>query len=105
MLGKCLNPKCSAQFRYLHEGRVICLTSYRTHDQHQANGHHFKVEYVWMCRACSGVFEPVREASGTIGIRPLTRALAKDVGCKHTSRCDQNMRGGELCLAAQPVRP
>ena len=29
MLSKCANPECSEQFRYLHQGKMFCLTPTR----------------------------------------------------------------------------
>lgn len=46
MLGKCANPLCHAQLRYLHEGKLFVVYS----------GASFAissdVEYAWLCGSC-----------------------------------------------------
>jgi hypothetical protein len=58
MLTKCANPKCNAQFRYLHEGKLFIVdngparrhcaerraTNNQTNDQ---------LGYYWLCSTCS----------------------------------------------------
>ncbi len=77
LLTKCLNPKCSARFRYLHEGKLFCISNSGAQGQRKTNGGHSELEYVWMCQACSLVFEPMRDSGGEIVLKPLTRTTAK----------------------------
>src|SRR5690242_2245614 len=60
MLSKCLNPLCSAPFRYLHEGRVfnIDLVS-PDHAQEGSRFHH--IEHYWLCSSCALHFKVVVE--------------------------------------------
>ncbi len=77
LLTKCLNPKCSAQFRYLHEGKLFCMANNGAQGQRKTNGGHSELEYVWMCQACSLVFEPMRDSEGEIVVKPLMRTIAE----------------------------
>jgi hypothetical protein len=53
VLSKCANPECSQQFRYLHQGKLFCLTP--TPDvakiDHGANPALY--ERFWLCDLCS----------------------------------------------------
>jgi len=69
LLSKCLNPKCSAEFRYLHEGKLFCLTIKQNSDLGVEKSHTMHVEYVWMCNSCSRTFEPTREAGGEFTVK------------------------------------
>ncbi len=88
MVAKCLNPKCSTRFRYLHEGRLFCLAHDRRQGEQKTNGGHAEMEYVWICHACSLVFEPGRDGGGEIILKPLMRGAAEDVGLKREARHD-----------------
>jgi|SRR5271165_5375976 len=53
MLSKCANPECSESFRYLHEGKLFCLSP--TPEVRIATGT-FKPalhERFWLCTRCS----------------------------------------------------
>ena len=59
MLNRCLNPGCSAYFRYLYEGRIFtierCVTSsdgMKTERQ---------LEHYWLCGTCSKSMKVVVE--------------------------------------------
>jgi len=54
LLSKCLKPEVSAQFRFLHEGKLFCLTNDQMPGQGGTVDGPLEVEYVWMCRACFG---------------------------------------------------
>jgi hypothetical protein len=47
MLAKCVNPLCSAPFRYLEAGRLFRVES------DTANSGAEQPEYFWLCRTCS----------------------------------------------------
>jgi hypothetical protein len=47
MLAKCANPKCTAQLRYLHEGRLFV-----TQPQNTAVALQSRIEYRWLCQRC-----------------------------------------------------
>jgi hypothetical protein len=53
MLSKCANPECSESFRYLHQGKIFCLSP--TPEVQIATGT-FKPalhERFWLCTQCS----------------------------------------------------
>ena len=58
MLPKCTNPSCSAQFRYLAEGRLFRREIDPTMQSSKTNG----AEYFWLCSCCS--------AAMTLGLAP-----------------------------------
>ena len=47
MLANCANPKCHAQLRYLHEGRLFTIAPTRS-----AISLQHRVEYRWLCPSC-----------------------------------------------------
>lgn len=54
MVSKCANPRCSASFRYLHEGRIFSLECPRPEpglSGWQEPAPH--VERYWLCPSCS----------------------------------------------------
>ncbi len=58
MVGKCANPECGADFRYLHEGRVFAIQT-STKEKHGnsdesdwASRTSPLVRYFWLCRGC-----------------------------------------------------
>lgn len=72
MLSKCVNPACSASFRYLHEGKVFRLE--REHSD-EVRSHSF--EYFWLCAACANVLTVVVEQQ-VVAVRPLHLKLPPD---------------------------
>jgi hypothetical protein len=74
LLRKCFNPSCSAEFRYLHEGKLYCLSSQRAPAQNKKY-ERSEVEYVWMCSACSHAFQPTRNADGQISLKLLSQMI------------------------------
>lgn len=69
MLSKCSNPGCSAHFRYLHSGRLFRFDA-RNYAV-AGNGANWeapkKVEFFWLCEACSGKFTLISD--GAAGAR------------------------------------
>lgn len=52
VLSKCANPECSQQFRYLHSGKLFCLTP--TPEIEAIGGVIPKLsERFWLCERCS----------------------------------------------------
>ncbi|HYL13085.1 MAG TPA: hypothetical protein VEV41_08620 [Terriglobales bacterium] len=48
MLSKCVNPSCSARFRFLHEGRIFnLLIPEPTTDANQLP--RVAIEHYWLC--------------------------------------------------------
>ncbi len=66
MLSKCVNPTCSAVFRYLHEGKVFRLER-DLGDDSDSHARHF--EYFWLCSSCAGYLKVVYERDG-VKVRP-----------------------------------
>ena len=73
MLSHCLNPSCSAQFRYLHEGRIFKV------EQVVASPDDSKpqrlVEHYWLCGPCSLLLKVVVE-NGVVTTQPIATELA-----------------------------
>jgi len=55
MLSKCLNPTCSAIFRYLSDGRVFHLEIPRLGDKASSR----RREYFWLCERCCASYTVV----------------------------------------------
>lgn len=53
MLSKCANPKCSEQFRYLHQGRLFCLTPTPEVQATNYGSLEFLCERFWLCDRCA----------------------------------------------------
>jgi len=70
VLKKCVNPECSAQFRYLHEGKLFCLVRDSSRAQDSRTRHSSEMEWVWLCSECAGLFKLVREES-ELSVIPL----------------------------------
>lgn len=76
MVSKCANPKCSAVFRYLREGRLFNF-ELSVKDAH-SNGRPAirRPEYYWLCSKCALTFT-VAADNGSVYVRPLAKAVAK----------------------------
>ncbi len=66
MLSKCVNPACTASFRYLHEGKVFRLERLPADDT--AKQHSF--EYFWLCPPCASFLTVVFE-DPVVKVQPL----------------------------------
>jgi hypothetical protein len=74
MVGKCANPECNSEFRYLHEGRLFAVDIPFTtaqSDEPESIPRPRSVQYFWICRKC---FPRIRiefdRANGNVNIRP-----------------------------------
>src|SRR5947209_14400478 len=100
MLSKCANPACSAQFRYLHDGKVFRVDleerspartparlapSATSHSAVPVNiagpqlltlNSARRPEYFWLCGACSEQMT-LGADSGSVVLLPKTRAAAR----------------------------
>jgi hypothetical protein len=79
MLSKCVNPGCTASFRYLHSGRLFQFET-RSRPQSQAEGERMPVqgvEFFWLCEDCAIrywlVYDPDR---GGVRVVPYSRREA-----------------------------
>jgi len=75
VLSKCLNPACSAQFRYLHEGKIFKIATASPFPEPPDSASH-KVEYFWLCGHCAQTLKVVLD-HGVVTIRPLPLELSK----------------------------
>jgi hypothetical protein len=68
MLSHCLNPSCSAQFRYLHEGRIFKIEQVVASPADSEPQH--LVEHYWLCGPCSLLLKVVVE-NGVVATQPI----------------------------------
>ncbi len=77
MTAKCANPSCSAEFVYLHRGKVFVL-----HSAHKARtfssrlnfvGEAEGLQYAWLCDECVSHYEVVLDADGDLKVRSRYR--------------------------------
>ena len=73
MLGRCLNPNCGKQFRYLDEGRIFRIEQVRvvagTPDPQRS------VESFWLCGTCSSRLKVIVE-NGCVLTSPIDATTA-----------------------------
>jgi hypothetical protein len=68
MLAKCLNPTCSATFRYLSDGRIFHLEIPVAGDTVTSR----RREYFWLCDSCCAKFTVVlKNGTGAVESRFL----------------------------------
>jgi hypothetical protein len=53
VLSKCANPECSEQFRYLHQGKLFCLTPSPDVQASADGAVPALYERFWLCDRCS----------------------------------------------------
>ena len=53
MLSKCANPECAEQFRYLHQGKLFCLTPTPDVEKVADGAIPALYERFWLCDLCS----------------------------------------------------
>ena len=77
MLSKCLNPTCSAPFRYLREGRIFHLEVPSPGEPGTANR---RREYFWLCGRCCAAFTVVvKDGAGMVQSRCLELVSGEQV--------------------------
>lgn len=68
MLSKCVNPACSASFRYLHQGRLFLLDVADDADIGRLSCHEglaaHRLRYFWLCDACCRSMTVVERGRG-----------------------------------------
>ena len=85
MVSKCANPDCSAQFRYLRNGKLFrihneMLTAAEAVAQNSLQQAATRRDrFFWLCNECAGKMTLVFE-DGKISTRPLVRARAASAG-------------------------
>ena len=74
MLSKCANPSCSAEFRYLHQGKVFFFKAAKINDLVSSRvdfaGRHDHLHYAWLCNKCVRKFDVVIDSDNNIRITP-----------------------------------
>ncbi len=63
MLSKCANPKCSEQFRYLHQGKLFHLSPTPDLQALDNDSYDFLYERFWLCDQCSRIMTLVWNGS------------------------------------------
>jgi hypothetical protein len=79
MLSKCANPNCSANFLYLHEGKLFRSESasangIAAHDTGMKKSSR-RIEFFWLCANCAPRMTLIRNGEG-ITVRPMSQAQA-----------------------------
>jgi hypothetical protein len=98
MLSKCLNPSCSATFRYLSDGRVFHLELPASGN----NGTSRRREYFWLCEQCCASFTVVIK-DGIAELR--SRFLEQVVSKKHVDLAEEPEKSLSLLRDPKIVRP
>jgi hypothetical protein len=76
MVSRCANPDCSANFRYLRDGRLFHL-----HLKRNGRGQgELRLESFWLCGSCAPRLTVVAQADGTIALRDLAHEPTFAVG-------------------------
>jgi hypothetical protein len=63
MLSKCANPKCSAQFRHLSEGKLFHVRTGPCPPEHEGS---VTIERFWLCAECAKTMTVVSAPNGGI---------------------------------------
>jgi hypothetical protein len=82
MISKCANPACTAHFLYLHEGKLFRVL----HGSEEPPALQMgidptvrkrvqRVEFFWLCSACSARMTVKYEKGSGIVVRPLGKAF------------------------------
>jgi hypothetical protein len=59
VLNQCLNPSCTALFRYLYEGRIFTVERFVTSADEKRTER--QLEHYWLCETCSKSMKVVVE--------------------------------------------
>ena len=70
MIGRCFNPECGEELRYLRNGSVYAWESGSAHEIH--------VEFFWLCPTCSCTFQIACDENGRPVLEPGLRKLGFD---------------------------
>lgn len=81
MLAKCANPKCSAEFRYLKQGKLF-LREPLINSAAQAKSARGIVQRYWLCASCCESFTIMDDGQG---MRVVPRA-PRSHGIEHHTR-------------------
>ena len=73
MLSKCANPACSTAFRYLRDGKLFEIDSRQSADAGEKKQVR-RVEFYWLCGACSTELTVVEDQEKGVIIIPIPQA-------------------------------
>jgi hypothetical protein len=84
MLSKCSNPRCSAQFSYLHQGKLFRRDTLKAtggnvptfRDDREMDMPARHIEFFWLCDDCATAMTLTFDRSAGVTVHPLKRALA-----------------------------
>ena len=79
MLSRCLNPACSASFRYLYDGRIFAVERFVTSPDGLKTER--ILEHYWLCGPCSTTMKVVVE-NGTATAVPIHVDLVAESSAK-----------------------
>jgi len=79
MLSKCANPECSANFRYLHQGKLFRIETSVGLDHRRANlGSDDdkkkplrRLEFYWLCEDCTKKMTVILDKETGVSVRPF----------------------------------
>jgi hypothetical protein len=86
MLSKCLNPRCSAKFQYLWQGRLFRIDFSETKKKWAQAGKKMvastrskasPVEHFWLCGSCSATMTIGLTEAGEVRLVPFEIAVQK----------------------------
>lgn len=70
MLQKCLNPRCSAKFRTLRDGRVF-VKEVNDSSRRDGNQRPHQPAYFWLCGSCCRTMTVIVEEGKGVRVMPL----------------------------------
>jgi hypothetical protein len=90
MLSKCANPRCSATFRYLHEGKLYVIPPTKALAKHKPrhSSGASQLEYAWLCSSCS--IDLTIQSDNDFGMRVVRKVEAKNGPTFSASGSDTN---------------
>lgn len=71
MVEKCANPRCSARFRTLREGRVF-VKEIEGNTWGESGRRSRQLRYFWLCSSCCRTMTVVAENGRNITVAPLS---------------------------------
>ena len=78
MLSKCANPKCKAQLKYVHEGRLFVIWPRAAVAASQP-----QIEYKWLCGQCCRSMTLTEEGAIQVFRQGWFRAIGERIRAYH----------------------
>ena len=92
MLSKCLNPRCTAQFHYLWEGRLFRFDFSEARrrqssgacgtQSNSTNGRERSVEHFWLCSHCAANMTVELSEAGEALLVPIEQGARKSLAAE-----------------------